>query len=72
MAYIPPKPSGTTAEALFMQAVWERVFGRSSRIVSVPHQYDVSETEQGKILDIKIRPGGKSGAGGNPITRDCT
>lgn len=58
MAYIPPKPSGDTAEALFMQAVWERVFGKSSRFHSVPGQYDVNETEQGTYLDIKIRPGG--------------
>lgn len=62
MAHIPTRPTGASAEMLFHQAVWDRVFGRRGRIISVPGQYDVSYTEQGIIINLKIRPGGGKAA----------
>lgn len=51
--YIPPRPSGTTREARFDQAVWDALWGPESRIVN-SSTIKVSKTSMG--VELKSKP----------------
>jgi hypothetical protein len=49
IGYRPPKPTGSSPEALFMQAVWEKLWGESSRIMDATGS-QVSRTTRGNVI----------------------
>ena len=56
--YIPPRPAGFTEEALFAQAVWDRLWGQATEMNS-SSTVKVSKGTKGIKLRAKGGSGGK-------------
>lgn len=63
MGYIPPRPVGESAEAVFHQAVWDAIFGGDFPFIDQPHCL-WNRTSQGYYPTIKPPKGGKPGTDG--------
>lgn len=62
IGYRPPRPTGTTPEALFMQAVYDKLWGPESQINEVSGQR-LNRTTRGTTL---IKKGGAEGGTVSP------
>lgn len=62
MGYLPPRPVGDSAEAVFHQAVWDAVFGGAFPFIDKPDCL-WNRTSQGYYPTIRPARGGKSSAG---------
>ena len=74
IGYRPPRPMGSSPEALFMQAVWDKLWGSETRLNDVSGQrvsrtlndvsgQRVSRTTRGVFM--VDQPGGAAPAAGN-------
>lgn len=62
---VPKRPVGTTPEAIFMQAVWDKLWGGQSRVQDVSGQR-VNRTTQGTVTIPNARP-----RAGGAVNEDC-
>ena len=66
--YIPPRPVGDSAEACYMQAVWDAIWGGALPLIDTP-QIQWSRGQKGYIPNVNINPG--SGGSGNLQIEIC-
>ena len=66
--YIPKRPVGDTAEARFMQAVWDAVWGGDFPFINTP-QVQWTRGQKGYIPNVNINPG--TGGAGNLEIEIC-
>ena len=59
--YIPRRPSGDDAEALFHQAVWDYIWGGKGRLIDVPGKITFDHTTKGIVPNVKFPLSSTSG-----------
>jgi len=57
MSYIPRRPIGFNQEAMFFQAVWDKLFGPEGKIIGSPN-VKVSKTTRGTFIEVVQNPSG--------------